>query len=161
MAQSVIWYLTQNPDNKIFLLAHNNHIQKTPVAYGDYQAAVPMGNYLQQFYGNDYCAIALTSTDNHVAEMEIDMSVPVGFRVIDKPLETSQSGSFNAFIENSDFASEITYTDLNNQDLPDFQSIRSQSAYVTTSVKAAFDGVINLPQITADKDVMKRFSNNY
>ena len=57
-------------NHKIVLLARNNHIQKTPIVYGEYQPALPMGYYLQTFLGKDYVAIALTSTGNHTAEMK-------------------------------------------------------------------------------------------
>jgi erythromycin esterase len=159
MAQSVVWhlsYITKKADRKIMLFAHNNHIQKTEVAYGNYKVAQTMGYFLKQLYGNEYKAIAQTSSDNHTAEMEIDAALPFGFRVIDKPLEKPIENSFNAFIENNNHGNEITFTDLTDKNAPDFSSIRSQSAFVSTSVKNAFDGVINLPKISADENILNR-----
>jgi hypothetical protein len=64
------------------------------VAYGEYQVVVPMGYYLQKFLGEEYCAITLTTTDNHTAEMEIDISQPVGFKIMDKPLKKINNRQF-------------------------------------------------------------------
>ena len=153
MADMAMWHLKNSPCGKIFLIAHNNHIQKTPVAYGEYQSAIPMGYYLKQRLGDDYRCIALTSSDDHIAEMKIDVSLPVGFKVLDVPLENPVQGSFNAFLEDNGLAKEITFTDLRAPSGIDFSAIRSQSAYVTTSVKEAFDGVINLPNVSIDKTV--------
>ena len=89
-----------------------------------------MGYYLQRYLGDDYCAIAATSTDNHTAEMEIDVTQHVGFKVVGKPLEKPNAGSFNAFLEDNNLTNTITLTDLKS-DLPiEFSSIRSQSAFV-------------------------------
>ena len=154
MANMVMWHLKVNPVSRIFLMAHNNHIQKTPVVFGEYQAAVPMGYYLKQYLGDDYRCIALTSNDNHIAEMKIDLSLPAGFKVIDMPLDKPEQGSFNAFIVDNDLAGEITFTNLNAPSRIDFSAIRSQGAYVTTSVKDAFDGVINLPEVTVGESIM-------
>jgi erythromycin esterase len=154
MANAVMWHLQAHPASKLFLVAHNNHIQKTKVAYGTYEAAIPAGYYLKQRLGDDYCAIALTSTDNHTAEMEIDDSLPVGFRVVDMPLEKPIKGSINAFLTDNNLTDEITLTDMKTDWTVDFNSIRSQSAFVNTSVREAFDAVINLPKVTLDNDVL-------
>jgi len=135
-------------------MAHNNHIQKTPVVFGEYQAAAPMGYYLKQYLCDDYRCIAITSSDGHIAEMKIDLSFPAGFKVIDMPLEKPAHGSFNAFLADNDLVGEITFTNLNAPSRIDFSAIRSQGAYATTSVKEAFDGIINLPEVTVDESIM-------
>jgi erythromycin esterase len=59
LAQSVLWLLRAHPQSRVFLLAHNNHVRKTAVAYGAYVAAIPMGRYLQQSLGGGYRAVAV------------------------------------------------------------------------------------------------------
>ncbi|MDR2498303.1 MAG: erythromycin esterase family protein [Tannerellaceae bacterium] len=149
MAKSVMWHLEANPGSKIFLLAHNNHIQKTNVAYGQHTAAVPMGFFLSKFLGDEYCAIALTSADNHTADMIIDPSRPTGFKIVDIKLSKAIEGSFNAFIEDNSLADILTLTDMRRSTI-NFSSIRSQSSFVDTSVKDAFDAIINLPTISVN-----------
>ncbi|MDR2495723.1 MAG: erythromycin esterase family protein [Tannerellaceae bacterium] len=149
MARSVMWHLDAHPGSNMFLLAHNNHIQKANVVYGQHTAAVPMGFFLNKFLGDKYCAVAVTSTDNHTADMSLDPSRPVGFKVVDVELGKAKEGSFNAFIENNSLADCITLTDMRGSET-DFSSIRSQSAFVDVSVRQAFDAVINLPEINVD-----------
>ncbi|MDR1728019.1 MAG: erythromycin esterase family protein [Acidobacteriota bacterium] len=153
MAQSVLWLLRAHPQSRVFLLAHNNHVQKTPVAYGAYVAAIPMGRYLQQSLGGGYRAVAVTSTARHTAEMRLDDASPTGFRVEDVPLRDARPGSVNAFLEENGLAGRPVLIDLSTDAAVDFDSIRSQSAFVDTSVKAAFDAVVSLPQVTLDDAV--------
>jgi len=87
------------------------------------------------------------------ASSPLENSLPVGFKVLDVPLEKPAQGSFNAFLEDNGLVKEITFTNLNAPSGIDFSAIRSQSAYVATSVKEAFDGVINLPEVSIDKTV--------
>ncbi|MDR2534127.1 MAG: erythromycin esterase family protein [Tannerellaceae bacterium] len=152
MARSVIWHLDANPGQRIYLIAHNNHIQKTNVVYGKHTAAIPMGYYLQRFLGAEYCAIALTSSDNHTADMSPDSSRPAGFAVVDVALDKAREGSVNAFIESNAPPADISLIDMRHSPL-DFNGIRSQGAYVDTSVKAAFDAVISIPKITVETNL--------
>ena len=79
MAESVRWHLDRGDANtRIVLAAHNNHIQKTPVSYGGALTTLPMGQHLDQMFGADYLALAVTSTADHTAEMRLDESVPSG-----------------------------------------------------------------------------------
>ena len=117
-------------------------------------ALLPFYQYAINLLGDDYCAIAVTSTDNHTAEMQIDLSRPVGFKVVDIPLENPASGSFNAFLADNNLTNDITITNLRNCLDIDFDSIRSQSAYVNTSIKTAFDAVVNLPRVTRDQNIL-------
>ena len=94
--------------------------------------------------------MSVSTFHNHIAEMEIDVSMPAGFKVVDVPLEKPVPGSFNAFIEDNNLAKEITFTNLGKPPRIDFSAIRSQSAYVTTSAKEAFDGVISLPEVSIE-----------
>jgi len=101
MADSVLWHLSRlEPNVRMVIFAHNNHIQKTPVKYGDYTAAYPMGFYLNNNLGKDYCSLGLTTTDNHIPDMILDDASPAGFKVVDKeiglPIERSIE---NLFIE--------------------------------------------------------------
>src|SRR5699024_5778700 len=55
MADSVHWHLDHAAvGTKIVLVAHNTHIQKTPVRYDGHLAALPMGHYLARELGEQY-----------------------------------------------------------------------------------------------------------
>jgi erythromycin esterase-like protein len=60
MAGVVDGMVRANPDVRIILLAHNNHLQKTPVSFSGELTAVPMGQHLAEREEGDYRAIAFT-----------------------------------------------------------------------------------------------------
>lgn len=66
---------------RIAYVAHNNHIQKTPVLFDGVLTAYPAGSLLADSLGTAYCAIALTHADAQVPEMAFPASTAVGFRV--------------------------------------------------------------------------------
>lgn len=66
---------------RIAYVAHNNHIQKTPVLFDGFLTAYPAGSLLDGLLGTGYCAIALSSANHHVPEMAFPASTEVGFRV--------------------------------------------------------------------------------
>lgn len=160
MADSIMWHLKHSEsDTRIVVFAHNNHIQKTPVQYGDYITAYPMGFYLDEYLGTDYVSIGLTTTDTHIPDMELDESSSVGFKVANKEIGQPVVGSIeNLLIENEN-NDKLSFIDLkNNKQAKEFESIncfRSQSAYITTSsIQKTFDGLISIPQISLDKSVL-------
>lgn len=67
MAGVVDGTVRANPDVKIILLAHNNHLQKTPVSFSGELTAVPMGQHLAERV--NYRAIAFTHLGPTVPEM--------------------------------------------------------------------------------------------
>lgn len=66
---------------RIAYVAHNNHIQKTPVPFDGVLTAHPAGSLLAGMLGSEYRAIALTHTDERVPEMAFPAPTEVGFRV--------------------------------------------------------------------------------
>lgn len=66
---------------RIAYVAHNNHIQKTPVVFDGVLTAYPAGSLLANSLKSAYRAIALTHTDAQVPEMSFPASTDVGFRV--------------------------------------------------------------------------------
>ncbi len=68
MAGVVDKRLREDPNLKILLLAHNNHIQKTVLSFSGELTAVPMGQHLAHPHG--YHAIGLTHLGATVPEMQ-------------------------------------------------------------------------------------------
>jgi len=156
MADSVIWHLKNlKPESRIVVAAHNNHIQRTTVNYGGFITAIPMGKFLADYFGKEYCPIGITTTDNHTAEMELDENTKVGFIVKDIMLDPPPVGSFEEALMKSGFGDKITLTDLfnSNEGISKINCIRSQSSYVTTNIKDAFDGIISIPKVTMIKEL--------
>ncbi len=155
MAGSLLTLLEREPEVRVVLLAHNGHVQKQPVVWGDYLSAHPLGMYLDGTLGDAYRVIGTTTTGGVSSEMELDPSVPVGFRVVQAPLEPPQSGSLEAALIAAGFGDRLTLASLRRAATAglSFQRIRAQSGYLTYDVAAAYDAVISLPRLTIQRDL--------
>jgi len=155
MADSLLALLENEPNVRVILLAHNGHVQKQPVVWGDYLSAHPLGMYLDRTLGDAYRVIGTTTTGGVSSEMELDPSVPVGFRVVEAPLEPPQSGSLEASLIAGGFGDLLTLVSLRRATAAglSFQRIRAQSGYLTCDVAAAYDAIISLPRLTVQRDL--------
>ncbi|MFF0622440.1 erythromycin esterase family protein [Streptomyces sp. NPDC004296] len=156
MAGSVRWHLDRlEPGTRVVLAAHNAHIQKTPVSFNGHLTGLPMGQHLHRALGDDYFALALTSTTGHTADMPRDESARFGFTIAATALEPAEPGSIEAAF--SDAGLGLSIADL-QQARPQTQGdagltpgpdrIRIQSAYLHTPVLEAFDAVLHTPTST-------------
>ncbi|GGM57854.1 hypothetical protein GCM10012275_31330 [Longimycelium tulufanense] len=159
MADSLSWHLDRlEPGTRVVLVAHTNHIQKTPVSFGDI-TALPMGHHLDRMLGEDYCALALTHTSDTVPEMHFpDETSEVGFTVAPVNVATPEPGSVEAGLIDAGLGGDITLTNL--RDAPRdatasvaLNSIRTQSAAMVTPVPEAFDAVLSSPVANMDETV--------
>jgi|GEM_PF-5908477 len=71
MAENIKAYTSQNPEDKCAIWAHNFHISKTKI--GDFTT---MGYYLDEWFGNDYYAIAQLFGRGEISATKIDESKP-------------------------------------------------------------------------------------
>ena len=165
MAESVRWHLERAaPHERLVVMAHNNHIQQTAVEFDGVLTALPMGQHLRLALGEDYRALALTHTDDHVPEMSVDTDGTeagtdsgsgVGFTLVDTRLADPGSGSVEAALGAAGLGDEATLTDLRRspadaQGQPLLRRIRTQSAVQSLSVPDAFDAVLSVPTVTRD-----------
>jgi erythromycin esterase len=145
IAASVRWWLDRlDPDVRIVLMAHNAHIQRTPVVFGGEVQVLPMGLHLHRMLGDDYVPVAVTSGGGRTAGLHPDADVgPYGFRVDDTALEPPHPGSIEAALAGAGLA----LADLRparGTEGPD--RIRLDSDYLTTPVVDAFDAVVHVPE---------------
>ncbi|MGC5054833.1 erythromycin esterase family protein [Micromonospora sp. DT48] len=154
MAATVQWHLSAaGPDARMAVVAHNNHIQKTPVCFDGTLTALPMGHYLAHGLGRDYRAVALTHTGDRVPEMAFPADgSPVGFTVEDVDVPAPAPGSVEQAVLDAGFTAKITLTDPRAAESP-LASIRTQSAALETDVRQAFDAVLTTPTATRDHTV--------
>ncbi|GAB3556864.1 erythromycin esterase [Actinopolyspora lacussalsi] len=149
MAESVRWHLDNaDPDTRIVLAAHNNHIQKTPVYFDGELAALPMGYYLDRMLGENYRALAQTHTAEQVAEMSPDERAESGLTVAEEPLDAPEPGSVEAAVIDAGYGDDISLTNLREAPVGSLDRIRTQSATQLTPVVEAFDGVLTVPTAT-------------
>ncbi|WP_198036803.1 erythromycin esterase family protein [Nocardia sp. BMG51109] len=159
MAESVGWHLAHaGPDARVIVVAHNNHIQKTPVAFGGTLTALPMGQHLQHMFGSDYVALALTHTADHVPEMYPDADASVGFTVADAHLPTPGPNTVEGALFGANLHDRITVTDLRDSPRDTggaslLTGIRTQSAVLDTTLPAAFDAVLAVPTVTTTPSI--------
>jgi erythromycin esterase len=159
LAETLRWQLEHaEPGTRIVLAAHNNHIQKTPAAFGGVTVALPMGQHLARMFGEDYVAIGVTHTAGHAPEMHPDATVPAGFTLGDVELPDPGPGSIEAALTDAGLHGRATLTDLRRAPRgPDggelLTGIRTQNAVMHTPLGEAFDAVISVPTVTRDDTV--------
>jgi erythromycin esterase len=130
---------------RIAYVAHNNHIQKTPVVFDSTLIALSAGTYLARELGHGYRAIALTHLGEHVPEMEVTGAGELGFEVAQAPMPPPGPDSVEALalaVGPGDSAVvAVTTHDVPAGD-PGPQTIRSQSAVAHGRLGEAFDSVL-------------------
>ncbi|MFF4603644.1 erythromycin esterase family protein [Streptomyces sp. NPDC001339] len=156
MAESVLWHLERfEPGARVVLVAHNAHIQKTPVSFNGHLTGLPMGQHLHRALGDDYVALGLTSTTGHTADMPRDENARFGFTIEATALEPPEPGSIEAAF--ADAGLRLSIADLQQARretggsaglAPGPDRIRIQSAYLHTPVLEAFDAILHTPTST-------------
>lgn len=157
MADSLVWQLRRRPEARVLLVAHNSHIQKTPVLYHGHLAALPLGYYLDRQLGRQYRALALTHTADSVPEMTPDDSHDVGFSVANTPLGPPSDGSIERALVDAGLGGRASYTDLRTLRSADWTAgdwelnrIRAQSMELSLPLPDAFDAVLSVPSATPE-----------
>ncbi|MYW21152.1 erythromycin esterase family protein [Streptomyces sp. SID2955] len=145
MAESLLWHLDRlEPTARVVLMAHNAHIQKTPISFDGRLTGLPMGQHLHDALGDSYFALGLTSVTGDTAEMRRAEGAPFGFTVHDVPLEPPAPGSVEAAFADSGL--ELAVADLRQVRAEGFSGpdrVRMQSVYLHTPVIDAFDGILS------------------
>lgn len=159
MADTLLWHMQRlDTDTRVVLMAHNNHIQKSPVEF-DAPLAYPMGFYLADTLGPDYRAVAFTHTAGSVPEMYPDLDQPIGFAVTDTPVDPPPPDSVESAIAEAELAGAVSLCDLRPlraDPAAELSSIRAQSAQMPTAVTIAFDAVLTVPTVTTEVDLSLR-----
>lgn len=150
MAESLLWHLDRlEPTTRIVVMAHNAHIQKTPIAFDGHLTGLPMGQHLHDALGDSYFALGLTSATGHTAEMRRDEATPFGFTIHDTPLEPPTPESIEAAFAETGIGlavADLRQARAENLNGPDH--IRMQSIFQHTPVIEAFDGILSTPAST-------------
>lgn len=139
-------------NERIAYVAHNNHIQKTPVVFDGVLTAHPTGNLLANSLKTAYRAIALTHTDGQVPEMSFPASTDVGFRVERVNAATLGENSVEyASVEalRSTSAAIVRWAATSEERVI---HLRSQSA-ITELTPDSFDAAIVFASATTDESV--------
>jgi len=154
LAESLRWHLDRLPaGTRTALVAHNNHLQRTPLRLGGQLLTLPLGLHLQRMLGDDYRAIALTHTAEHVPEMLPHRRDDLGYDVVDTALPEPGSGSVEAGLVAAGLGATPSALDLRRarQELPAGQlpqRMRSQSELLELPVAEDFDGLLATPSVT-------------
>ncbi|MFE9857244.1 erythromycin esterase family protein [Streptomyces sp. NPDC005780] len=145
MAESLLWHLDRHePSARVVLMAHNAHIQKTPIAFDGRLTGFPMGQHLHHVLGDAYFALGLTSVTGHTADMRRDETAPLGFTVHDTPLEPPVPGSIETAFAEAGLGlgiADLRQARAENLSGPD--RIRLQGGYLQTPLLDAFDGILS------------------
>ncbi|WP_151773868.1 erythromycin esterase family protein [Streptomyces abyssomicinicus] len=147
MAESLLWHLDRlETTARVVLVAHNAHIQRTPISFDGRLTGLPMGQHLHHALGDSYFALGLTSVTGHTAEMRRDEKAPFGFGVHETPLEPPPPGSIEAAFAAAGLG--LAFADLRPARAGGLSSpdrMRMQSVHLHTRVLDAFDGILSTP----------------
>ncbi|MGW0889583.1 erythromycin esterase family protein [Saccharopolyspora sp. NPDC002578] len=142
MADTVRWLQTHHgPRARIVVLAHNGHIQRTPVTFdGMTHPLVPMGAHLAAELGEHYRPIAITGTAGTTTGMTIDADAPGGMRLHEAPLPPAADDSIEAALADTAPIGVDLRATTGGPNL-----IRHAETFVATPVSAAFDALLQVP----------------
>lgn len=145
MADSVIWDLEHSvPNTKIVLVAHNAHIQKTPVNWPG-STTLPMGQHLAQKLDKNYVAIGITSSTGNTAALYPDNDAVHGFRIEETTLDTPIPRSIESVFTDAGLGlSSINLKKIPSQ-LEISTHIRCDSEYLEMPLLQSFDGLLYTP----------------
>ncbi|MFD6070454.1 MULTISPECIES: erythromycin esterase family protein [Amycolatopsis] len=136
-------------EDRIVLGAHNNHVQRCPMAIpGVLPASTTMGMHLTARLGPAYLAIGTTSASGKTLALGSDLSTGEFF----SDLEPPEPGSLDAFMAAShDTAFAVDLRQLSPTDTEAVRSVtrhRSGSFYGDLAPLDAFDLVVHIPRVT-------------
>ena len=155
MADAVRRHLDRaGPAGRIVVLAHNTHVQKTPLRAGPDAGPgiVPMGRHLARELGADYVAVALTHTAGSVPEMRFDDSAAGGVTVSPATLDPPGPTSVEAAAIAAGCRGATLVRTRGEDGLSGVDRIRAQSGWSYTGVPDAFDAVLTVPTATPEPD---------
>jgi erythromycin esterase len=148
MADNVSWILENNPDSKIVLWAHNEHITK------NYQA---MGEYLSRKYGKEYFSIGFsTNKGNYTAGRQNKVTT-------DNKLVAAVPGSFDYIFSQTGLQSFFLDLNLANHNEPNsswlnkkmyFRTIggnATDNQFLPATITKKFDGIIFINKTSPTK----------
>jgi Erythromycin esterase homolog len=141
---------------RVAYVAHNNHIQKTPVIFDGALAAYPAGLFLARALGDGYVSIALSHLGRDVPEMAVPADNTVGFDVEVVPIAPPRPNSIEQAAIDASLGDIVIVRPTRTMALDghgETATIRSQSA-VSDVPPHAFDATIVGPTATTDPAVI-------
>jgi erythromycin esterase len=157
MAESVLRLLEDGPPElRVVVAAHNVHLQKTPITGDGAFGHFPQGYHLAQALGDDYLAIAATSTGGRTAQIQPDPTHPRGFQIQDLPLPPAADGSVEAAFTSQ---APLVIADLRAArpaigDAASFGRLRMEGYFHDVPVFDAFDAVAATPQTSCSEQAI-------
>lgn len=152
MAESIDWFLKNSLGKKIILVAHNAHIQKTPVDFDGFISCYPMGQRLAMSYGSGYKAFAITNFAGETSALYPDNEYKFGFKVDKFPLGFPESDSIEFFMRKSGLEEGLLIMN-ESLELKNHKTIRFDSMYLNTEIQKAFDGIFLIEKSTVSEVV--------
>lgn len=157
MAESVLELLDRADAPRVVLASHNAHLRKTLVDRDDDRAfgLFPLGHHLASELGDDYVAVAATTTGGRTSRLHRDADLPLGFVIRDHPVPPAVEGSIE-----SAFASAAPFSCVDLRaagevvdDASSFLLTRKDDGFMNLPVFDAYDAVVSVPETTCNDNV--------
>ena len=153
MADSVLWHLNNlDMEHKIIVVAHNAHIQKTPILYDGFLSCLPMGQRLKDAIGADYMSLGITSYIGNTAALYPEADTKYGFRVDNFQLLQPIEGSIEKALHDCGITNSfVSFKSIPENVKPLPNMIRFDSIYMETILEKAFDGIFQIEKSTVSE----------
>jgi erythromycin esterase len=152
MAETVLWLVDRfGPDGRVVIGAHNSHIQRTPIVTPAFTLSA-MGHHLADRLGDDYVAVAVTSTTGRTVTRRANPAGRGGVEIVGVDLDPAHERSVEAAFTP---ASALQAVDLRGArgrlDGPD--RMRVMDTYQEVPLVDAYDLVVNIPETSTTEHV--------
>lgn len=153
MAETVFWLLDRfGPDARVVVGAHNSHIQRTPVRTPAFSLSA-MGHHLANRLGDEYLAIAVTSTAGRTVTRRPNPDRPGGVEIAGTDLAPAREGSVEAAFAPGSGSRAVDLRGARGR-LAGPDRIRVMDTYQEVRLLDAYDLVVNVPVTSTTEQVI-------
>lgn len=135
------------PDERIVLMMHNGHVQRTPLELIPGIRAHSAGSYLAADLGADYRVLGITAVAGTTTDLRLNEHARGGFEVLSRPLDPPDEHSVERAVADVS-PEEAVLLDLRPaRGDPGPSTIRHAWTHMSIDVARAFDALVCLPRM--------------
>ena len=135
------------PDERIVLMMHNGHVQRTPLELIPGIRAHSAGSYLAADFGEDYRVLGITAVSGTTTDLRLNENARVGFETLSRPLDAPDEHSVERAVADV-WPEEPVLLDLRPaRGDPGPSTIRHAWTHMSVDVAHAFDAIACLPRM--------------
>lgn len=135
------------PDERIALMMHNGHVQRTPLELIPGIRARSAGNYLATDLGEDYRVLGITAVTGTTTDLRLNEHAREGFEVLSRPLDPPDEHSVERAVADVSPEDPVLLDLRPVRGDPGPSTIRHAWTHMSVDVARAFDALACLPRM--------------